>query len=333
VTGIVLEEGARRLAAPFRVLVLLTEALSFRPDEVQQALREDFPEMGWPAMGQASGRISRGSEAACLVDCGPPIGCARLRATPAPPFDWDDLLDRNRIAAGSVGARRLRAAVAAIEIAVPSAGPALPDRLEAARRATALAAVLSDLPVSAGAVQLWSDRVLLPAQAREAAEGAADGDVPLLDWTLPLLFDHGPGDREAGLVSGTTVGLSAILGYEIETRQTADPPPLAVAMLLSVAQDVVAGRVVPSDGLDLHPFDLSERPHRFRFVPEGLLGNDTGRWCLVPPDSPFPEAMLLGRPPAERGWMAALGRGASVMRGRWRGAVPRLPLARRADQA
>jgi hypothetical protein len=225
------------------------------------------------------------------VDAGP----ATIRSVGRPSLAWTDLLARNRIDPEDAFARQLAAAGTVLEVSVPSRGAALSDRLAAARRATALAAILTDLPIGVGAVQLWSDRVLTPSQAREVADSAAAGDIPLLDWTLPLLFHHEPGDASRGLVSGTTVGLSALLGFELETRRSPEPAGMAIAALLAVAQEIVTRGRLPKEGARVHPFDETVPGHLLRAVPEGLLGNDTDRWCLVHPDSPFDHRRLLGQ--------------------------------------
>ena len=313
-------EGARRLAAPFRVLVLLNDRLTLRLGALYEALREDFPGMDWPGSGPMDASTFDTAVASSItIDCGAGAATGALRAMRPPMLDWADLMRRNRIPEGSAEATLLARATTCIEVSVPSRGPALADRLEAARRATAVAAVFADLPIGVGAIELWSDRVLSPAQARDVSESAAEDDVPLLDWTLPLLFHHG--DAEDGLVSGTTVGLSAFFGYELETRRNPEPAGLAIASLLTVAQDLVAGGTAVADGTEVRPFDAKGPAHLLRHVPQGRLGNDTDRWCLVHPDSPLDHAALLGRPqsaaPRGHGAARALARLRGGLGARW----------------
>lgn len=288
-------EGARRLAAPFRILVLLEDRLSLRLHELRDALREDFPGMGWPDDPAVPDLPFDTRDAPVgVVGCGRAAGRASITAHGPPALAWSELLPRNRLTGIDRLARRLAAAPVHLEIAVPSRGPALADRLEAARRATAIAAVFADLPTAAGAVQLWSDRVLSPGQVLDLASAAASGEVPLLDWTLPLLFNHEAADADAGLASGTTVGLSALLGHELEIRQSPEPAGLVIAAIMAVAQEMVSDGLPLADGDSVHPFGPESTGHRARLVPEGRLGNDTARWCLVHPDSPFDDAALLG---------------------------------------
>ncbi|PWJ21148.1 hypothetical protein [Jannaschia seohaensis] len=300
-------EGARRLAAPFRILVLLEDRLTLRLHELRDALQEDFPQMDWPDDPAVPDLHFDTVDAPVgVVSCGRAAAPAAITAHRRSDIAWAELLPRNRLTPVDRLARRLAAAHTHLEIAVTSRGPTLADRLEAARRATAIAAVFADLPIAAGAIQLWSDRVLSPQQTIDLAASAAAGEVPLLDWTLPLLFDHDPTDEEAGLSSGTTVGLSALLGYELELRQSPEPPGLVIAAIMSVAQELVTGGVVFRDGGEIAPFGSDAAMHRTRLVPEGVLGNDTDRWSLVHPESAFDDQTILGRTlpeSPERGFM------------------------------
>jgi hypothetical protein len=286
-------EGARRLAAPFRILVMLEDRLSLRLHELRDALREDFPQMDWPDDPAVPDLPFDTYDAPVgVVSCGRAASQAQITAHRRADIAWAELLPRNRLTPVDRLARRLAAAGTHLEIAVTSRGPALPDRLEAARRATAIASVFADLPITAGAVQLWSDRVLSPRQTIDLAASAATGEVPLLDWTLPLLFYHDASDEDAELSSGTTVGLSALLGYELELRQSPEPAGLVIAGIMDVAQQLVTEGIALRDGGDIAPFGAEA--HRTRLLPEGLLGNDTDRWCLVHPDSAFDDQEVLG---------------------------------------
>ncbi|TFL17815.1 hypothetical protein [Jannaschia formosa] len=286
-------EGARRLAAPFRILVMLEDRLNLRLHELRDALREDFPQIDWPDDPAVPDLPFDTHDAPVgVVSCGRAALPAQITAHRRADIAWSALLPRNRLTPVDRLARRLAAAGTHLEIAVTSRGPALPDRLEAARRATAIAAVFADLPIAAGAVQLWSDRVLSPQQTIDLAASAAAGEVPLLDWTLPLLFYHDATDEEAELSSGTTVGLSALLGYELELRQSPEPAGLVIAAIMDVAQQLVTEGIALRDGGEIAPFGAEA--HRTRLLPEGLLGNDTDRWCLVHPDSAFHDQELLG---------------------------------------
>ncbi|WP_371154337.1 hypothetical protein [Jannaschia sp. 2305UL9-9] len=293
--------GQIRLSTPFRITVLLDEILQFDAGDILTAVAEDFPDLAWgradatpdPAPGDAS-------DAVATVPCGGGIGPGVITAGEAISMDWHPLFHRNRIDPTGPDAIRMTQNRAHLEIAVNHGGTDLARRLDAARYATAIAAVFADLPITAGIAIGWCDRLMPGDDFLRAADAVRAGRIPLLHW-LHLVPFRDPAAPK--LRSGVSVGLASFVGVEVEIRQSPQPQAEVLRAIYAAAAQLLDGNDMFADGAEMTgPASHGAAPvtYRLRHLPEGRLGNDTDRWLLIHPESPFPDRKLLGRAKAGR---------------------------------
>lgn len=288
--------GQMRLSEPFRITVLLDDDLQFNAPDIQAAVAEDFPTLDWAgADAWPDLPFDTAGVAAVPVTCGAGIGPGVIMGGGAPPMEWTPLFRRNRIDPDGEAAMRMTQSAAHLEISVNCAGTDLVSRINAARYATALAAVFADLPIASGIAIGWCDRTMAASDFLRAAEAVRAGRIPMLHW-LNLVPFRDP--AEPNLKSGVSVGLAPFFGVEVEIRQSPETQAEALRAIYAAASHLFDGKACFVDGAEfIGPASKGAAPvtYRLRHLPEGKLGNDTDRWLLLHPESPFRDRKLLGR--------------------------------------
>lgn len=301
--------GRTRLSEPFRITILLDDHLTFHAHDVQAALAEDFPDMDWSG-GDAQPDLSfdTAGVAAASLACGPNTRPAVVLGGGEPVMDWTPWFRRNRIAPSTEEAERMMASVAHLEISVGCAGTDLASRIDAARRATTIATVFAELPIVAGVAVGWCDRLMSAASFAAAADVVRVGRIPMLHWLHLVPFRDPAAPDHTCAVS---IGLAPFFGVEVEARQSPEPQAQTLAAVYTAASRMLEQGRHFADGATMQG---DETDYRIRHVPEGKLGNDTDRWTILHPDSPFRDRKLLGRAKdqsrtdskdrAARGWLS-----------------------------
>ncbi|MGB3408843.1 MAG: hypothetical protein WBA67_15265, partial [Jannaschia sp.] len=95
---------------------------------------------------------------------------------------------------------------------------------------------------------------------------------------------------------------------EIEVRQSPEPLVAAMTMLFGAAHQLLERGHTFADGDSMGHDGPEAVAYLIRHMPAGVLGNDTDRWILVHPDSPFRHRKLLGRPKRRKTPLGLLGR-------------------------
>ncbi|WP_298431243.1 hypothetical protein [uncultured Jannaschia sp.] len=290
--------GADRAEAPFSIYVLLSERLSYASHDVEAALAEDFPDLDWESGVLPDLPFDTATSPFSMLSCGAKLSVASITGGGPLPFAWDDLLPRNQLDPAVPEVQAIMASEAHLVINVTATGADIVDRVAAARHATAIAATFAALPIATGVVTGWSNRVIPAARLARTAQTIRDGGIPLLDWILPIWFTDP--DAPEGHVSGATIGLAAFTGHEVEVRQSPLPLVESLTPLLMASTQILERGHVYADGDTLGHDGPDAVAWRIRHMKAGKLGNDTDRWVLLHPDSPFPDRKLLGRPGGRR---------------------------------
>ncbi|MEL7182986.1 MAG: hypothetical protein AAFY65_12950 [Pseudomonadota bacterium] len=218
--------------------VFFAEHLRFRTGDVAEALRKDFPAMGWPEKEDyaALADIPNSTDEMVLgaLSMGGDVPRCTLIATDggAPQISEDvlalNLANPDLIAAygGSPGYLTLSISLEAADMV---------QRIDAARRLAAVVTVFAALPVATAVY--WSNGLRFMA----AADWVSFGEDALRDDKLPLLCMILPqSQQEAGpdgapLTLAASVGLSLFCDYEIVMPMAPLDRPTALNLLMTVA--------------------------------------------------------------------------------------------------
>lgn len=200
----------------FGAYILLSEAIQFRPSEILEALKEDYPALDIGEEGLEAWLPDTPCDTADFITSPLMVGrpgrdCGIVSLIRLPGYGtWDP----NRLAARQcrlIAEHDVMARNASyICVSVGSKGDSLTENFRAARLCSCLAAVFAKLPVALAVYWESGDLFLPPERVVEMADKAMADEWPLGCW---VSFDGG--QTAPGLYAGEEVGFGAFAGYDI----------------------------------------------------------------------------------------------------------------------
>ncbi|MFZ5961515.1 DUF4261 domain-containing protein [Thalassococcus sp. BH17M4-6] len=290
----------KRLNDSFYAYVLLSEPVTFRMHEIVAALKEDYPTLGWGDSfyeeegAEHDGPFTVGDVlVASLFPKGADNipGMIGMHSMPGrcDLANWPDLLHKNRFNSPEAGAAVARH-TCCLCIQANSVDNSLEARFDAARRVTAVAAVFAALPVAELVYWPNGDTLTMPDSWVAAAQKAARGEVPLLQW-IHFGMELMPNPETPQGVTASSVGLAAFTGQEIAMLWAPVEPAEAVRRVFEAVSMVLEHGHVFEDS-DTLGAEGDKMKMRLRLLKEGQLDAQTDTICILHPSSHFHEQEL-----------------------------------------
>lgn len=297
----------KRLADSFTAYVLFSEPLQGSGQEVLEAAREDYPEIGWPGTLLADCHIdTRGVSMVVDFDGGEGTGAIYLLGSPGPlNIDMSTVIERSETTTGKAEAQRI-ASTHTDHLSVVVHGlkddPSVPARFAAARKMACLAGVLAKLPTAMGVYFPSADLILTPERWLHGVALAREGQLPLGEWVTTIWSYGGQADGR-DLWNASTIGLAAFTGHELNVPRAPVEPRLIGGVVGAVARMLVETDHQCRDS-DTVGGEGDALKWRIRHLPEAPDGPQTDTWVLLHPEADVDEEGVFGPrplPPAPDG--------------------------------
>lgn len=296
----------KRLKDSFTAYVLLTDDLEFRPSEILEAVREDYPGLAWTDKLELDTPFKTGEVSLAVFfteeEHNEP-GVVHMSSFPGQcDVDWGSVLHNAQYSFPNAS-EVINRHKTYLSVTVGSVDQTLAARFDAARRATCLAAVFAKLPICSAVYFPSGDTIVQPDAWVEAADTAMQAKFPMLQWiSLPII--PVPDGKEPVPVSLQTIGMAAFNGHEIFMPLVRMHPSEAGPWVLSAAHLLLERGHVFQDSNTLGMEDSTEKPIRIRHMPEGMMGAQTDMWALLHEKTTLDEMEVFGehsRPPPPPG--------------------------------
>lgn len=286
----------KRLSEDFTVYILFEDQLEASFEEVIAAAAEDYPALDWVFTQLGPFPINtRQPTIACDT-----TGQVKIIGMPGRcEVDWTHAIHHARMTfpdAAQVIQRHTD------HIGVTFTGPngdtSTPARFRAAQYMTCLSAVLAKLPIASLVYFPSATAVVQPERWAKAADQAAAGQVPVLEWITFAVhgFDEPP---EPLPVTVSTIGLAAFLGRELVMPRARLPLRDAVAFMCGSCSMVLDADHTFRDA-DTMGFTPEDKAFRIRECAEGQHGAQTDQWWFFHESSDLDHLEFFGeseRPP------------------------------------